>query len=161
MRACVCACVRARGCLHACRGDNAVDAASRKAVLQTRIHHIDSVIVRVLKARRRIGHQALVAEVAKHLVVRGPRGLRSSTSLSPCARTCMRERARACACGDESVGHSRAPGQQLTTLHTTTNQPQARFKVQSSSIKKRIESLMEREYLRRDPADRSMYEYVA
>ena len=51
-------------------GDGSEDALSRAAVLQTRIHHIDSVVVRILKARRRIGHQALVLEVAKHLVVR-------------------------------------------------------------------------------------------
>ncbi len=87
------------------RGGSFGDAASRAAVLQTRIHHIDSVVVRVLKARRRIGHQSLLAEVAKHL----------------------------------------AP----------------RFNVQPAAVKKRIESLMERDYLRRDPADRSTYEYVA
>nr|KAJ3417426.1 Cullin-4 [Polyrhizophydium stewartii] len=36
-----------------------------------------------------------------------------------------------------------------------------RFPVATEDLKKRIESLMEREYMDRDPADRSMYVYVA
>jgi hypothetical protein len=46
---------------------------SKTEVMQTRIHHIDSVIVRILKARRRIGHQDLLAEVTKHLAVSSTR----------------------------------------------------------------------------------------
>lgn len=38
---------------------------------------------------------------------------------------------------------------------------QLRFPAQTSDLKKRIESLIERDYLARDPADNSIYNYVA
>lgn len=44
-------------------------AAEAASVAQTRIHLIDSAIVRVMKARKRIFHQDLVLEVTKHLSV--------------------------------------------------------------------------------------------
>jgi cullin 3 len=42
-----------------------------------------------------------------------------------------------------------------------TRQLQQRFMPQPVVIKKRIESLIEREYLERDATDRTLYRYVA
>lgn len=42
-----------------------------------------------------------------------------------------------------------------------TKQLQARFMANPMVIKKRIESLIEREYLERSKADRKMYNYLA
>lgn len=38
---------------------------------------------------------------------------------------------------------------------------QMRFPAQNSDIKKRIEALIERDYLERDPNDNSVYRYLA
>jgi cullin 3 len=42
-----------------------------------------------------------------------------------------------------------------------TRQLSARFQPQPAAIKKRIESLIDREYLERDAQDRTLYRYVA
>ncbi len=44
----------------------------------------------------------------------------------------------------------------MAELHT-----QLRFPAQSSDLKKRIESLIERDYLERDKADQTTYNYLA
>ena len=66
---------------------------------------VEAAIVRILKARRVLDHNSIVAEV--------------------------------------------------------TQQLSARFSVTPAVIKKRIESLIEREFLERDTTDRRMYRYVA
>lgn len=69
------------------------------------VYRIDAAIVRIMKARKRLEHQQLVAEVFKQL--------------------------------------------------------QARFHPEAIEIKRRIENLIEREYLERDQDDKRVYQYVA
>jgi len=78
---------------------------TRSKVDEDRKHEVEAAIVRVMKARKRLAHNSLIAEV--------------------------------------------------------TTQLKARFTPNPQLIKKRIESLMEREYLARDKVDQRMYEYVA
>lgn len=78
---------------------------TRSKVDEDRKHEIEAAIVRVMKARRRLTHNNLVAEV--------------------------------------------------------TDQLKSRFLPSPILIKKRIESLIEREYLARIPEDRKIYSYVA
>ena len=111
--------------------------SSKGTIQQIRIHHIDSVIVRVLKARKRITHQQLVIEVTKHLSVR---------ELSIHTRYACPRFFRLMF---------------VNLLFCCRLRVQSRFIAQPGAIKKRIESLMEREYLQRDPDDRSVYEYLA
>lgn len=47
------------------------------------------------------------------------------------------------------------------TLLISETMTQLKFPAQNNDIKKRIESLIEREYLERDPEDNSMYRYLA
>ncbi|XP_047491796.1 cullin-3-like [Penaeus chinensis] len=78
---------------------------TRSKVDEDRKHEIEAAIVRIMKARRRMTHNNLVAEV--------------------------------------------------------TDQLKSRFLPSPILIKKRIESLIEREYLARTPEDRKIYSYVA
>jgi len=81
------------------------DGALPAPVEETRRHLIEAAIVRIMKARKTLGHNDLISEVTRQL----------STRFSP--------------------------------------QPQA--------IKKRVESLIEREYLERAQSDRRTYNYLA
>lgn len=72
-------------------------------VFRDRAYAVDAAIVRVMKARRRMGHAALIGEV-------------------------------------------------LTQL---------RFPAANADVKKRVEALIEREYLERDPEDTTAYRYLA
>jgi len=81
--------------------EEAADTAEK--VFQDRQYQIDAAIVRVMKARKTMGHQALVAELMQQL----------------------------------------------------------RFPVRREDIKKRIESLIEREYLERDKSAREVFNYLA
>mmetsp|Transcript_7376 Transcript_7376/g.11800 ORF Transcript_7376/g.11800 Transcript_7376/m.11800 type:complete len:728 (+) Transcript_7376:45-2228(+) len=74
-------------------------------VEEDRKHLVEAAIVRIMKARKTLEHNLLVAEVTKQ------------------------------------ISH--------------------RFRPEVSQIKKRIESLIEREYLERSPEDRKMYNYLA
>jgi cullin-4 len=47
----------------------------------------------------------------------------------------------------------------MTLISETMNQ--LRFPAQNADIKKRIESLIERDYLERDPIESSTYKYLA
>ncbi|KAI5641475.1 cullin protein neddylation domain-containing protein [Phthorimaea operculella] len=78
---------------------------TRNKVDEDRKHEIEAAIVRIMKARKKMGHPLLVAEV--------------------------------------------------------TEQLRARFLPSPVVIKKRIEGLIEREYLARSPDDRKVYTYVA
>jgi len=78
---------------------------TRCKVDEDRKHEVEAAIVRVMKARKRLQHNTLIAEV--------------------------------------------------------TTQLKQRFTPSPQLIKKRIESLIEREYLARDKADQRLYEYVA
>eukprot|EP00471_Norrisiella_sphaerica_P012692 CAMPEP_0184496854 /NCGR_PEP_ID=MMETSP0113_2-20130426/35050_1 /TAXON_ID=91329 /ORGANISM="Norrisiella sphaerica, Strain BC52" /LENGTH=715 /DNA_ID=CAMNT_0026883685 /DNA_START=74 /DNA_END=2221 /DNA_ORIENTATION=+ len=51
--------------------------------------------------------------------------------------------------------------QHMELVNEVTAQLQARFKAQPGMIKKRIEHLIEQEYLERDPAARGVYKYLA
>lgn len=73
------------------------------SVVRDRLYTIDAVLVRILKARKTILHQALIPQVLE----------------------------------------------------------QAKFPAQPSDVKKRIESLIEREYMERDSKDRNRYNYLA
>lgn len=78
---------------------------TRVKVDEDRKHEIEAAIVRIMKARKKLQHNVLVAEV--------------------------------------------------------TEQLKARFLPSPVIIKKRIEGLIEREYLARTPEDRKVYTYVA
>jgi len=85
--------------------DGPTEGSISEAVLEARKNRVEAAIVRIMKARQRLEHNNLVAEVVK----------------------------------------------QLST----------RFPADPSFIKKRIESLIEREYLQRDENDRKVYQYLA
>jgi hypothetical protein len=76
-----------------------------KAIELQRRHQMDAAIVRIMKTRKTLRHNLLVAEVIQQL--------------------------------------------------------SARFKPKPNDIKKRIEALIEQEYLERDNADRGVYNYLA
>ena len=76
-----------------------------KAVEEDRRHLLEAAIVRIMKARKLLNHNDLIAEVSRQL--------------------------------------------------------SARFVPDPQSVKKRIESLIEREYLERDEGDRRVYRYMA
>jgi len=76
-----------------------------KAVEEDRRHLLEAAIVRIMKARKLLNHNDLIAEVSRQL--------------------------------------------------------SARFVPDPQSVKKRIESLIEREYLERDEKDRKLYQYLA
>lgn len=48
-----------------------------------------------------------------------------------------------------------------SVISEVTKQLQSRFMPNPAIIKKRIESLIEREFIERDPEDRKLYRYVA
>lgn len=79
------------------------DAATSGRVLQDRLYQVDAAIVRIMKARRRLGHGPLLNELMAQL----------------------------------------------------------KFPARREDLKKRVESLLEREYLERDPADPTIYVYLA
>ena len=76
-----------------------------KVIRLQRQHMTDASIVRIMKTRKELMHNALVSEVMQQL--------------------------------------------------------QARFKPRASDIKKRIEAMMDQEYLKRKEGKRSVYQYVA
>ena len=76
---------------------------THEEVFRERQYQVDAVIVHTMKARKRLAHTTLMAEMMAQL----------------------------------------------------------RFPATSSDLKKRIESLIEREYLERDPEDNSFYRYLA
>lgn len=76
-----------------------------KAVEEDRRHLLEAAIVRIMKARKTLKHNDLIAEVSRQL--------------------------------------------------------SARFAPDPQSVKKRIESLIEREYLERNQDDRKVYSYLA
>jgi len=75
------------------------------SVLEARKNRVEAAVVRIMKARKTLDHNNLIAEVVKQL--------------------------------------------------------SARFAVEPTFIKKRIESLIEREYLSRDKDNRRIYHYMA
>lgn len=79
--------------------------AENKAIELQRRHQMDAAIVRIMKTRKTLRHNMLVAEVIQQL--------------------------------------------------------QARFRPKPNDIKKRIEALIEQEYLERDPKERGQYNYLA
>ncbi|KXS15129.1 Cullin-domain-containing protein [Gonapodya prolifera JEL478] len=93
----------------AATGNSVEDDKERRETLekveQARIHQIEACVVRVMKARKSMEHNALVNEVVSQL--------------------------------------------------------KGRFLPSSQMVKKRIESLIEREYLDRAPGDRKVYNYLA
>lgn len=93
------------GTVTAQRESDAERGETRERVEEDRKPQIEAAIVRVMKARRVLGHNEVVAEVSRQL--------------------------------------------------------SSRFNPQPAVIKKRIESLIEREYLERDSKDRTLYRYVA
>lgn len=89
------------------RNEEAVDSetAVPASILEARKNRVEASLVRVMKSRKTIEHNALVAEVARQLT--------------------------------------------------------GRFAVDPTFIKKRIESLIERDYIERDKDDRKIYHYMA
>jgi cullin 3 len=81
------------------------DKKAAKAIELQRRHQMDAAVVRIMKTRKKLRHNLLVAEVISQL--------------------------------------------------------QARFQPRPNDIKKRIEALIEQEYLARDEADRGVYNYLA
>ena len=93
------------GTVAAQRESDAEKADTRERVEEDRKPQIEAAVVRVMKSRKALGHNEIVAEVTRQL--------------------------------------------------------SARFQPQPAAIKKRIESLIDREYLERDAQDRTLYRYVA
>ncbi|GAB5576045.1 cullin-3 isoform X2 [Prionailurus iriomotensis] len=96
---------------------------TRQKVDDDRKHEIEAAIVRIMKSRKKMQHNVLVAEGTERSDVTIPRI--------------------------------------LTAFHEVTQQLKARFLPSPVVIKKRIEGLIEREYLARTPEDRKVYTYVA
>jgi cullin 3 len=91
--------------LKAVEKDDVGDKKEKKTIELQRRHQMDAAIVRIMKTRKKLRHNLLVAEVIQQL--------------------------------------------------------SARFQPKPNDIKKRIEALIEQEYLERDAQDRGMYNYLA
>ncbi|CAB1348485.1 unnamed protein product [Coregonus sp. 'balchen'] len=103
---------------------------TRQKVDDDRKHEIEAAIVRIMKSRKKMQHNVLVAEVSgiecmNIEVFRGTSGCTSEYFIN------------------------------------VTQQLRSRFLPSPVVIKKRIEGLIEREYLARTPEDRKVYTYVA
>ena len=109
--------------------------ATREKVDEERKHQIEAAIVRVMKARKTMEHSQLIAEVTQQLSAR----YTSTPSLAPpLALSCV--------------------------IRPKINPPPPsplRFMPNPMVVKKRIEWLIEREYLERSKKDRKVYQYLA
>jgi cullin 3 len=107
--------------------------ATREKVDEERKHQIEAAIVRVMKARKTMEHSQLIAEVTQQLSARY-----YSPHPPPQPKTIPLP----------STAHASPP-------------PTHRFMPNPMVVKKRIESLIEREYLERSKKDRKVYNYLA
>ncbi len=109
--------------------------ATREKVDEERKHQIEAAIVRVMKARKTMEHSQLIAEVTQQLSARcAPSHTHTHLSVT-----------------------SHTPSVLLTTFLVCY----FRFMPNPMVVKKRIESLIEREYLERSKKDRKLYNYLA
>ena len=117
--------------------------------------------MRVLKARRLLDHNSIVAqarpmqEKSKDVLVHDlPPACSAGTAASELRHT------REC-CLEVSNSPVRASEASLHRTAQVTQQLATRFVPSPTLIKKRIESLIEREFLERDESDRKLYRYLA
>ena len=114
--------------------------ATNDRVMQDRLYQVDAAIVRIMKTRKTMQHQSLLTELFAHL----------------------RFPAKA------SVLHHRLPipppcSTWKTSTFVTYSRSRLRptlFSPQAADIKRRIESLIDRDYLERDERDAQTYRYL-
>lgn len=107
---------------------------TRQKVDDDRKHEIEAAIVRIMKSRKKMQHNVLVAEVS------------------------------VCSLRDVYLFQKlylQISNDRLVVSRQVTQQLKARFLPSPVVIKKRIEGLIEREYLARTLEDRKVYTYVA
>jgi cullin 4 len=90
---------------------------------------VDAIIVRLMKARKKLSHSQLMNEIFSQL------------------------KYLACPCPSLPLS--------LSLTHSIHSLSLFRFSATTADIKKRIESLIEREYMERDKDDTSSYQYLA
>ena len=118
----------------ACSDSDEDSKKTSDQVLQDRFHQIDAAIVRIMKMRKTLSHNLLLGELASQL--RFPVGQVSAVACVPAGA------GRGWVAWRDVLGRRRPP------LRT------------QSDVKKRIESLIDREYLQRMP-EHGGYEYLA
>jgi hypothetical protein len=127
--------------------------ATHERVAADRGYQVDAAIVRVMKTRKTLGHNALLTELFAQL--RFP------------AKVRVQHAHRA---GEGAWGVLRGyDGAANRLTHSPASLPDrrsprfplSRTLLQAADVKKRIESLIERDYLERDAADANTYHYLA
>ena len=109
-------------------------------VFQDRQYQVDAAIVRIMKTRKTLSHTLLISELFEQLkfpVKVSAAALRWSDVVRASAPSCSCRPGRVRGCGSR----------------VRLSQP--------ADLKKRIESLIDREYLERDHATSSIYRYLA
>lgn len=115
------------------------DEALPAAVEEERRHLVEAAIVRILKSRKRLSHNDLVAEATRQISSRFPPTPAVSHTMSCHVMSCDLFCHLCLACLIE-----------LSNVNLCLQ-----------FIKQRVESLIERDYLKRDEADRRIYVYIA
>jgi hypothetical protein len=143
-----------------------VDATNER-VFQDRLYQIDAAIVRTMKARKTMGHQTLLAELFAQL--RFP--AKVSGGLLGAAQARRRGAAKARGRGAAQArrpawrrpGASawRRPGASAWRALLSPSCSRHPAPPQAADIAKRIDSLIERDYLERDEEEAQTYHYVA
>lgn len=136
---------------------------TRQKVDDDRKHEIEAAIVRIMKSRKKMQHNVLVAEVSVRSV---PCLIHNLPPPAVAERPRRHPGSRRSVPG--KTGMAEVPQQDevkrlslCLVSSQVTQQLRARFLPSPVVIKKRIEGLIEREYLARTPEDRKVYTYVA
>lgn len=116
---------------------------TRQKVDDDRKHEIEAAIVRIMKSRKKMQHNVLVAEV------------RNLSSLQNHSSSFIFQ------IMNNNFNAVTFCSSFFCVFVQVTQQLRARFLPSPVVIKKRIEGLIEREYLARTPEDRKVYTYVA
>ena len=136
------------GTVSAQKEDEGEKRETRQKVDEDRKPQIEASIVRIMKMRKEMEHNALISEARDTPEIGACRDLRGARCTRD--RRVQRQAAEAGAC--ELTPSRRAQ---------VTSQLSSRFIPHPTVVKKRIESLIEREFLERDKNNFRKYNYLA
>ncbi|KAK4491577.1 hypothetical protein RD792_002329 [Penstemon davidsonii] len=121
------------------------NASTTERVFQDRQYQVDAAIVRIMKTRKMLSHTLLITELFQQVMES------SSPSPSPSPSSSY---ARVCVCVCVCID-------QVKTEYALIFMSQLKFPIKPADLKKRIESLIDREYLERDKNNPQIYNYLA